>query len=125
MLVEGCVLKSRELRLKVCDLLSACCTFSSWPMAMVEILHLFDPGSALTVAGIPYYLLDAFSLPNRRTAVVKVCIQTFALLYIAAFPCIPSCLGIMSQLQLIIEDYVIKFERNSFRVQLSARGTAI
>ena len=23
----------------------------------------------------------------------KVCIQTFALLYIAAFPCIPNCLG--------------------------------
>ncbi len=28
----------------------------------------------------------------------KVCIQTFALLYIAAFLCIPNCLGIMSQL---------------------------
>ena len=39
----------------------------------------------------------------------KVCIQTFALLCIAAFPCIPSCLGIMSQL--ITEGYVIKFER--------------
>jgi len=53
----------------------------------------------------------------------KVCIQTFALLYIAAFPCIPNCLGIMSQL--ITGDDVIKFERNSFRVQLSARGIAI
>ena len=50
----------------------------------------------------------------------KVCIQTFALLYIAAFLCIPDCLGIMST-----GDYVIKFERNSFRVQLSARGIAI
>jgi len=53
----------------------------------------------------------------------KVCIQTFALLYIAAFLCIPNCLGIMSQL--ITGDYVINFERNSFRVQLSARGIAI
>ncbi len=53
----------------------------------------------------------------------KVCIQTFALLYIAAFLCIPNCLGIMSQL--ITGDYVIEFERNSFRVQLSARGIAI
>ena len=53
----------------------------------------------------------------------KVCIQTFALLYIAAFPCIPNCLGIMSQL--ITGDHMIKFERNSFRVQLSARGIAI
>jgi len=44
------------------------------------------------------------------------------LLYIAAFLCIPNCLGIMSQL--ITGDYVIKFERNSFRVQLSARGIA-
>ncbi len=35
---------------------------------------------------------------GRCTAAVKVCIQTFALLYIAAFPCIPNCLGIMSQL---------------------------
>ncbi len=51
----------------------------------------------------------------------KVCIQTFAMLYIAAFPCIPKCLGIMSQL--ITGDSVIKFERNSFRVQLSARGS--
>ena len=42
----------------------------------------------------------------------KVCIQTFALLYMATFPCIPNCLGIMSQL--ITGDYVIKFERNSF-----------
>ena len=50
----------------------------------------------------------------------KVCIQTFALLYIAAFPCIPNCLGIMDQL--ITGNYVIKFEKNSFRVQLSARG---
>ncbi len=52
----------------------------------------------------------------------KVCIQIFELLYIAAFPCIPDCLGIMSQL--IIGDYVIKFGRKSFslRVQLSARG---
>ena len=49
----------------------------------------------------------------------KVCIQTCALLYIAAFPCIPNCHGIMSQL--ITENYVIKFERNSFRAQLSAR----
>ena len=49
----------------------------------------------------------------------KVCIQTRALLYIAAFPCIPNCHGIMSHL--ITGDYVIKFERNSFRVQLSAR----
>jgi len=52
----------------------------------------------------------------------KVCIQTCALLYIAAFPCIPNCHGIMSHL--ITGDYVIKFERNSFRVQLSARGIA-
>ncbi len=37
----------------------------------------------------------------------KVCIQTFALLYIAAFLCIPNCLGTMSQL--ITGDYVIKF----------------
>jgi len=60
---------------------------------------------------------------GRCTAAVKVCIQTFALLYIAAFPCIPNCLGIMSQL--ITGDYVIKFERKSFRFQLSARGIAI
>ncbi len=52
----------------------------------------------------------------------KVCIQTCALLYIAAFPCIPNCHRIMSHLT--TGDYVIKFERNSFRVQLSARGIA-
>ena len=52
----------------------------------------------------------------------KVCIQTCTLLYIAAFPCIPNCHGIMSHL--ITGDYVITFERNSFRVQLSARGIA-
>ena len=50
----------------------------------------------------------------------KVCIQTFALLYIAAFSCIPNCLDIMGQLS--TGDYVIKFERNSLTVQLSARG---
>ncbi len=52
----------------------------------------------------------------------KVCIQTCALLYIAAFCCTPNCHGIVSQL--ITGKYVIKFERNSFRVQLSARGIA-
>ncbi len=52
----------------------------------------------------------------------KVCIQTCALLYIAAFCCTPNCHGIVSQL--ITGNYVIKFERNSFRVQLSARGIA-
>ncbi len=52
----------------------------------------------------------------------KVCIQACALLYIAAFCCTPNCHGIMSQL--ITGNYVIKFERNSFRVQLSARGIA-
>ena len=52
----------------------------------------------------------------------KVCIQACALLYIAAFCCTPNCHGIMSQL--ITENHVIKFERNSFRVQLSARGIA-
>jgi len=52
----------------------------------------------------------------------KVCIQACALLYIAAFCCTPNCHGIMSQL--ITGNYVIKFERNSFRVQLSTRGTA-
>ncbi len=52
----------------------------------------------------------------------KVYIQTCALLYIAAFPCIPNCPGIMSQL--ITGKYVVKFERNSFRVQLTARGIA-
>ncbi len=49
--------------------------------------------------------------------------QKSAVLYIAAFPCIPNCRGIMSQL--ITGDYVIKFERKSFRVQPSARGIAI
>jgi len=44
------------------------------------------------------------------------------LLYIAAFCCTPNCHGIVSQL--ITGNYVIKFERNSFRVQLSARGIA-
>jgi len=48
--------------------------------------------------------------------------STCALLYIAAFCCTPDCHGIMSQL--ITGNYVIKFERNSFRVQLSARGIA-
>ena len=38
------------------------------------------------------------------------------------FPCIPNCPGIMSQL--ISGNYMIKFERNSFRVQLSAGGIA-
>ncbi len=38
------------------------------------------------------------------------------------FPASPNCHGIMSQL--ITRNYVIKFERNSFRVQLSARGIA-
>ncbi len=52
----------------------------------------------------------------------KVCIQACALLYIAAFCCTPNCHGIMSQL--ITGNHVIKFERNSFRVQLSARGIA-
>ncbi len=52
----------------------------------------------------------------------KVCIQTYALLYIAAFCCTPKCHGIVSQL--ITGNYVIKFERNSFRVQLSARVIA-
>ena len=52
----------------------------------------------------------------------KVCIQACALLYIAAFCCTPNCHGIMSQL--ITGNYVIKFERISFRVQLSARGIA-
>ena len=52
----------------------------------------------------------------------KVCIQACALLYIAAFCCTPNCHGIMSQL--ITGNYVIKFERNRFRVQLSARGIA-
>jgi len=52
----------------------------------------------------------------------KVCIQACAWLYIAAFCCTPNCHGIMSQL--ITGNYVIKFERNSFRVQLSARGIA-
>ncbi|KAA6426481.1 MAG: hypothetical protein FRX49_03592 [Trebouxia sp. A1-2] len=37
----------------------------------------------------------------------------------AAFPCIPNCHCIMSHP--ITGDYVIKFERNSFEVQLSAR----
>jgi len=48
--------------------------------------------------------------------------QTCALLYIAAFCCTPNCHGIISQL--ITGNHVIKFERNSFRVQLSARGIA-
>ena len=48
--------------------------------------------------------------------------STCALLYIAAFCCTPDCHGIMSQL--ITGNYVIKFVRNSFRVQLSARGIA-
>ena len=51
----------------------------------------------------------------------KVCIQTCALLYIAAFCCTPNCHGIVSQL--ITGNYMINFER-SFRVQLSARGIA-
>jgi hypothetical protein len=50
------------------------------------------------------------------------CIQTCALLYIAAFCCTPNCHDIVSQL--ITGNYVIKFERNSFRVQLSAKGIA-
>ncbi len=45
------------------------------------------------------------------------------MLYIAAFPCIPNCLEIMSQL--ITGDDLIKLGRNSFRVQLSVRGIAI
>ncbi len=52
----------------------------------------------------------------------KVCIQTCALLYIAAFCCTANCHGIVSQL--ITGNYVIKFKRNSFRFQLSARGIA-
>ena len=52
----------------------------------------------------------------------KVCIQTCALLYIAAVCSTPNCHGIVSQL--ITGNYVIKFERNSFTVQLSARGIA-
>ncbi len=44
----------------------------------------------------------------------KVCIQACALLYIAAFCCTPNCHGIVSQL--ITGNYVIKLERNSFRV---------
>ena len=54
-----------------------------------------------------------------------VVIQTCALLYmhVAAFPCIPTCHGIMSHL--ITGGYMIKFERNSFRVQLSARLIAL
>ena len=58
----------------------------------------------------------------RSQATAAVCIQTCALLYIAAFCCTPNCHGIMSQL--ITGNYVIKFERISFRVQLSARGIA-
>ncbi len=52
----------------------------------------------------------------------KVCMQTCALLYIAAIYCTPDCHGIVSQL--ITGNYVIKFERDSFKVQLSARGIA-
>ncbi len=48
--------------------------------------------------------------------------QTCALLYIAAIYCTPDCHGIVSQL--ITGNYVIKFERDSFKVQLSARGIA-
>ena len=47
----------------------------------------------------------------------KVCIQARALLYIAAFFCIPNYSGIMSQLT--TWDYVTKFESQRFRVQLS------
>ena len=48
--------------------------------------------------------------------VTAAVITISALLYIAAFPCIPNCLGVMSQL--INGDHVIKLERKSFRVQL-------
>jgi hypothetical protein len=76
----------------------------------------------------------------------KVCIQTFALLYsfcctlqhsavillhfavhcsIPLHPQLPWYHESAELTQLITGDYVIKFERNSFRVQLSARGIAI
>ncbi len=73
--------------------------------------------SAISHPTLVYRMYDCMDTLQQQS---KVCIQTFALLYIAAFPCIPNCLGIMDQL--ITGNYVIKFEKNSFRVQLSARG---
>ncbi len=70
----------------------------------------------------PVISCEFLLFPTQIQQESKVCIQTCALLYIAAFPCIPNCHGIMSHL--ITGDYVIKFERNSFRVLLSARGIA-
>ena len=84
---------------------------------------------AICYAGISAHLpcvqrlvkfLNAFCAHVQQQS--KVCIQTCALLYIAAFCSTPNCHGIVSQL--ITGNYVIKFERNSFRVQLSARGIA-
>ena len=77
----------------------------------------------MTTTAVPFYYKPVGILPELHYAIQqqsKVCIQTCAELYIAAFPCIPNCHCIMSHP--ITWDYEIKFERNSFRVQLSARG---
>ncbi len=51
--------------------------------------------SAISHPTLVYRMYDCMDTLQQQS---KVCIQTFALLYIAAFPCIPNCLGIKSQL---------------------------
>ncbi len=53
----------------------------------------------------------------------KICIAVYC--SISLHPQLPCMIPIGIMSQLITGDYVIKFERNSFRVQLSARGIAI
>ncbi len=67
-----------------------------------------------SASGFPSGLQMSSNTKNTR--------RTFSLLYIAAFPCTPNCPGIMSQL--ITGNYVIEFQRNSFRVQVPASATA-
>ncbi len=82
-----------------------------------------DAGQAIQHPGAAQAVICLAEIQKNNASTAPVKIQIFALLYIAAFPCIHNCVGITSQL--ITGDHVIKFERNSFRVQLSARGIAI